>query len=74
QLLLQAYEEVRTFHFEEARLRAALQRINAQHIRLQTPTKATPFSFPILIDRLRSRMSSEQLADRIAKMKLQLVK
>jgi ATP-dependent Lhr-like helicase len=73
-LLLQAYEEVRTFHFEEARLRAALERINRQTIRLQEPGKATPFSFPILIDRLRSRMSSEQLANRIARMKVQLVK
>ena len=71
-LLLQAYEEVMTFQLEEARLRTALERINRQKIALEFPQKPTPFSFPILVDRLRSRMSSERLADRIARMKLKL--
>ncbi|MEM1216854.1 MAG: ligase-associated DNA damage response DEXH box helicase, partial [Bacteroidota bacterium] len=72
-LLLQAYEEIMTFQLEEARLRAALDRMRGQHIRLQRPAKATPFSFPILVDRWRVKMSSEKLEDRIAKMKLKLV-
>jgi ATP-dependent Lhr-like helicase len=71
-LLQQAYEEVMTFQLEEARLRAALERINQQQIILHYPQKATPFSFPILVDRLRERLSSERLEDRIAKMKLRL--
>lgn len=71
-LLLQAFEEVMTFQLEEARLRMALERINRQKICIEYPQKPTPFSFPILVDRLRSRMSSERLADRIAKMKLKL--
>lgn len=73
-LLLQAYDEVMTFQLEEARLRRALQRINQQKIILQKPSKATPFSFPILVDRLREKLSSEKLEDRIKKMRLQLVK
>ncbi len=73
-LLLQAYDEVMTFQLEEARLRAALNRINSQHIILKKPTKATPFAFPIMVDRLREKLSSEKLEDRIRKMKLQLVK
>ncbi len=73
-LLLQAYEEVQTFELEENRLRDALNRIQSQEIILSTPEKATPFSFPILIDRLRSKLSSEKLADRIQRMKLQLAK
>ncbi|MEL7251836.1 MAG: ligase-associated DNA damage response DEXH box helicase [Bacteroidota bacterium] len=72
-LLLQAYEEVMTFQLEEARLRTALERINEQKICVEFPNRATPFSFPIMVDRLRSRMSSERLADRIARMKLKLV-
>lgn len=72
-LLLQAYEEVMTFQLEEARLRTALERIATQTICLQRPERATPFSFPIIVDRLRSRMSSEKLADRIARMRLKLV-
>lgn len=70
-LLLQAYEEVQTFQLEEARLRRALNRINEQEILLQRPDKFTPFSFPIIVDRLRERLSSEKLADRIKRMTLQ---
>ncbi len=73
-LLLQAYEEVTTFQLEEARLRSALDRINSQQIILKETLRATPFAFPIMVDRLRERMSSERLEDRIRKMKLQLIK
>ena len=72
-LLLQAYEEVMTFQLEEARLRAALERIGRQKVILSRPSKATPFSFPILVDRLRERVSSEKLEDRIARMRVRLV-
>jgi ATP-dependent Lhr-like helicase len=67
-LLQQAYEEARLFQLEEARLREALQRIASQRIVLARPAKATPFAFPILVDRLRVRLSSEKLEDRIRKM------
>lgn len=60
--------EVQTFQLEEARLRAALNRINAQKILLQRPDQVTPFSFPIIVDRQRERLSSEKLADRIKRM------
>ncbi len=73
-LLLQAYDEVMSFQLEEARLRAALRRIAAQRIILKEPEKATPFAFPIIVDRLRERLSSERLEDRIRKMKLQLIR
>ena len=73
-LLLQAYEEVMSFQLEEARLRATLERINTQQIRLMRPPTATPFAFPIIVDRLRGRLSSEKLEDRIRKMTLQLVR
>jgi ATP-dependent helicase Lhr and Lhr-like helicase len=73
-LLLQAYEEVMSFQLEEARLRAALRRIQGQQILLRKPEKATPFAFPLIISRLRERLSSEKLEDRIRKMKLQLIR
>ena len=72
-LLQQAYEEVSTFGLQEDRLRRALDRINQQTLVLQRPQRATPFAFPILVDRLRERMSSEQLKDRVERMKLALV-
>lgn len=73
-LLLQAYEEVLAFQLEEARLRAALDRIESQEILLTRPGRFTPFAFPIIVDRLRERLSSEKLEDRIKRMKLQLIK
>jgi len=52
-LLAQAYDEVLNFQLEEARLRAALQRIQRLEMLKQTPSNATPFSFPIIVDRLQ---------------------
>lgn len=72
-LLRQAYEEVLQFQLEEKRLRAALDRITGQTFVLTWPTKATPFAFPLIVDRLREKMSSETLKDRIQKMKLKLL-
>ncbi len=73
-LLAQAYDEVMTFQLEEIRMRAALQRISEQTIIIKQPRKPTPFAFPIIVDRLREKLSSEKLEDRIRKMKLQLIK
>jgi ATP-dependent Lhr-like helicase len=73
-LLTQAYDEVMTFQLQEERLRQALDRINRQSILFKQPTKATPFSFALIVDRLREKMSSEKLEDRIKRMRLQLVK
>jgi len=73
-LLRQAYEEVMTFHIEESRLRKALDQISNQDIIISKPSKATPFSFPIMVSRLREKLSSESLEDRIKKMRLSLSK
>lgn len=67
-LLRQAYEEVMDFQLEEARLRAALERINRQKIIISRPEKPTPFAFPIMVDRLREKLSTEKIEDRIRKM------
>lgn len=73
-LYLQAYRETFEHQLEEGRLRMALERINSQHIIWKKCEKATPFSFPIITDGLRAKLSSEKLADRIKKMTLQLMK
>lgn len=73
-LLTQAYDEVMTFQLQEERLRNALDRINGQTILFQQPIKATPFSFSLIVSRLREKMSSEKLEDRIKRMRLSLVK
>ncbi len=67
-LLQQAYEEVLLQQMEEKRLRLALERIENSEIVIKTINEPSPFSFPIMVDRLREKMSSESLEDRIAKM------
>ncbi|MGD1848353.1 MAG: DNA ligase-associated DEXH box helicase, partial [Salibacteraceae bacterium] len=71
-LLRQAFDEVLEFQLEETRMRKALVRISKQKIILTEPRQFTPFSFPLMVDRLRERMSTEKLEDRIRKMKLKL--
>jgi len=70
-LLQQAFEEVMDFQLEEARLRTALERIATQKIIVTYPEKPTPFAFPIMVDRLREKLTSEKLADRIKRMAVQ---
>ncbi|RXK87225.1 ligase-associated DNA damage response DEXH box helicase [Filimonas effusa] len=71
-LLRQAYQEVLDQQMEEARLRAALERIQHSKIVITVPDRLTPFCFPIKVDSLRENMSSEQLEDRVRKMQEQL--
>ncbi len=71
-LLQQAYEEALEFQLEEGRLREALERIAQQKILIYEIDKPSPFCFPIMVDRLRERMSSESLAERVKKMQLEL--
>ena len=67
-LYLQAFRETFEHQLEEGRLRKALERIATQEIIWKACQKPTPFSFPIITDRLREKLSSEKLADRIRKM------
>ncbi len=72
-LFLQTFEEVMTFQLEEARMVRALERIQSQQIIIQYLKRPSPLSFPIMVDRLREKMTSEKLEDRIAKMKVGLL-
>jgi len=67
-LLQQAYRETFEHQLEEGRMIQALERIQSQEIVWKQCKKPTPFSFPIITDRLRERLSSETLAERIKKM------
>jgi ATP-dependent Lhr-like helicase len=67
-LLRQAYDEAFDIQMELPRMREALDRIQAQRKVLMDPGKFTPFAFPIVVDRLREKLTSEQLEDRIRKM------
>lgn len=67
-LYQQAFIETFEHQLEEGRLQQALERIEQQKIVWKSCKKATPLSFPIITDRLREKMSSEKLEDRIKKM------
>ncbi|WP_299188684.1 ligase-associated DNA damage response DEXH box helicase [uncultured Aquimarina sp.] len=67
-LYQQAFIETFEHQLEEGRLQKALKRIENQSIIWKSCKKATPFSFPIITDRLREKLSSEKLEDRIKKM------
>ncbi|WP_343487195.1 ligase-associated DNA damage response DEXH box helicase [Allomuricauda sp. d1] len=73
-LFQQAYTETFEHQLEEGRLRMALERINHQEIMWAPCEKPTPFSFPIITDRLREKLSNEKLADRIKRMTKILMK
>lgn len=72
--LKQAYEEAYYHQLEETRLREVLNRIQQMNILLTHPEKGTPFAFPIMIDRLRTKLTSEKLEDRIKKLQIQFSK
>jgi ATP-dependent helicase Lhr and Lhr-like helicase len=66
-LLSQAEHEVLDQELELERLRAVLQRLSAQPLEwvdLETPS---PFCLPLMVERLREKLSTEKLADRLAR-------
>ncbi|MFN3939172.1 MAG: helicase-related protein, partial [Chitinophagales bacterium] len=67
-LLKQAYDEILNDQMEQARLRKALMRIANSEIIVRYTDKFTPLAFPIVVDSLREKLSSERLSDRIARM------
>jgi ATP-dependent helicase Lhr and Lhr-like helicase len=48
-----------------------LKRIAQQKIMITRPVKPTPFAFPIMVDRLREKLTTEKIEDRIRKMAVQ---
>ena len=70
-LLKQANEEVLSLQFERSRLTESLKRINEQKIIVRKLSQPTPFCFPIMVDRLRERFTTEMLSERIEKMQLE---
>jgi ATP-dependent Lhr-like helicase len=67
-LLTQAQEEVLRQELDVARMEQTLQRINQRTLDLHVIKRATPLAFPLLVERMRESLSSEKLADRIARM------
>ncbi len=71
-LLHQAQAELLSQELEIGRLRASLARMASQTLVLKALKRPTPFAFPLMVERLREKLSNEQVADRIARMLAQL--
>ncbi|MGZ5281395.1 MAG: ligase-associated DNA damage response DEXH box helicase [Bacteroidia bacterium] len=71
-LLQQAYDEVFRYQLSETQLHQLLTKIQSQEVKITTPYRPTPFAFPIMVDRLREKLTSEKLEDRIKKLQLEL--
>ncbi len=71
-LLTQAQREVLEQELDLGRLRAALARMRAMKTEYRSLQQPTPFAFALLVERLREQLSTEQLADRIARMVAEL--
>lgn len=69
-LFQQAFEEVLQDQLQEDRLRNCLDRIQSAEWVHRHPPKITPLAFPVMVERLRERLSNEQLEKRILQMKL----
>ncbi len=71
-LVKQAKEEVITLQLDLNRLIQSLRNINQQKIVLINTNQATPFSFPIMAERLRERFTNEKLIDRLMRIQHQI--
>lgn len=67
-LLKQAYREVYDNYMESERMEHVLKRLCTLEVILTHPEKPTPFAFPIMVDRLRERVSTESLEERVKKL------
>ena len=73
-LYQQALEETFDHGMENGRMTQVFENIAGQEIIWRDCSQPTPFSFPLITDRIRSKLSSESVEDRIKKMYLQLEK
>jgi len=67
-LLGQAEREVLEQELDLGRLRAALARMRGQRLVYRLLARPTPFSFPLMVERLREQVTTEKLSARIERM------
>jgi len=73
-LYRQAAHELLERELDLARLTDTLRRIEAGRVLVRPVEKPTPLAFPLLVDRLRARLSSEKLSERVKRMQVQFEK
>ena len=68
-LLHQARREVLDRHFERGRLGRTFARMGAATVVLRETARFTPLAFPLVVERVAAKISSESIAERVAKMR-----
>ena len=71
-LLTQAQREVLEQELELQRMRETLIELQQRELAFFETRRATPFGFPLMVERLREMLSTEKLSDRVARMVKQL--
>ncbi len=69
-LLKQAAREVMENQLEHHRISATLVKLASADIRIVDSSHPTPMAFPIMVNRIRAKVSSEKLSDRVRKMQM----
>jgi ATP-dependent helicase Lhr and Lhr-like helicase len=73
-LLHQSRVEVLERQLEHSRLLTTLQSLQEAELVRQKPVRFTPLAFPLIVARLRDRLTTESLSARISRMTIQLEK
>ncbi|MCZ2497043.1 ligase-associated DNA damage response DEXH box helicase [Xylophilus sp. Kf1] len=71
-LLRQADEEVLSQELDIGQLLGSLRKMQTQQLVVKHLERPSPFAFPLMIEMFREKLTNENLADRIARMVLQL--
>ena len=67
-LLAQSVREVLERHLDSSRLAKALARLRGSRAVLVQPARPTPFSFPLMVEMFREKLTTEALDARVARM------
>ena len=67
-LLAQARAELLANELDMERLARTLRGMQAQTLSIHALERPTPFALPLMVERFRERLSTETLADRLARM------
>jgi ATP-dependent helicase Lhr and Lhr-like helicase len=67
-LLTQAQTEVLSQELDITRLTSVLNKIGLQRVEFVDLKAPSPFSLPLMVERLREKLSTEKLADRLQRM------
>lgn len=73
-LLTQANREVLEVQLEAVRLRRTLARMRTAMVRHVDLVRPSPLGFPLLVDRMREKLTSEKLEDRVRRLQARLEK